>query len=58
MRELSTCLGARDVFVVMGTFLRETGEIQKPLQDLARATYEYFSRRATISAYGRKLGSG
>jgi beta-lactamase class A len=46
------------VFVVMGTFLRETGEIQKPLQDLARATYEYVSRRATISAYGRKLGSG
>ncbi len=46
------------VFVVMGTFLRETGEIQKPLEDLARVTYEYFSRRDTISAYGRKLGPG
>jgi hypothetical protein len=46
------------VFVVMGTFLRETSEIQKPLEDLARVSYEYFSRRATISAYGRKLGPG
>jgi beta-lactamase class A len=43
------------VFVVMGTFLRETSDIRRPLEDLARASYEYFSRRATISAYGRQL---
>jgi beta-lactamase class A len=43
------------VFVVMGTFLRETSDITRPLEDLARASYEYFSRRATRSAYGRTL---
>jgi beta-lactamase class A len=43
------------VFVVMGTFLRETDDIERPLQDLARASYDYFSRRATVSAYGRAL---
>jgi beta-lactamase class A len=43
------------VFVVMGTFLRETDNIERPLQDLARASYDYFSRRATVSAYGRAL---
>jgi beta-lactamase class A len=43
------------VFVVMGTFLRETSDIERPLEDLARASYEYFSRRATLSAYGRQL---
>jgi beta-lactamase class A len=43
------------VFVVMGTFLRETSDIARPLEDLARASYEYFSRRATLSAYGRAL---
>jgi len=43
------------VFVVMGTFLRETSGIERPLEDLARASYEYFSRRATLSAYGRQL---
>ena len=45
------------VFVVMGTFLRETAEIKRPLEELARVSYEYFSRRATVSGYGRKLGS-
>jgi beta-lactamase class A len=43
------------VFVVMGTFLRETHDIERPLEDLARVSYEYFSRRATVSAYGRAL---
>ncbi len=43
------------VFVVMGTFLRETSDIERPLQELARTSYEYFSRRATLSAYGRAL---
>jgi beta-lactamase class A len=43
------------VFVVMGTFLRETNDIERPLEDLARVSYEYFSRRATVSAYGRAL---
>jgi beta-lactamase class A len=43
------------VFVVMGTFLRETNDIERPLEDLARVSYEYFSRRATVSAYGRQL---
>lgn len=43
------------VFVVMGTFLRETPEIKRPLEELARVSYEYFARRATLSAYGRAL---
>ena len=43
------------VFVVMGTFLRETDDVERPLEDLARVCYEYFSRRATVSAYGRAL---
>jgi len=46
------------VFVVMATFLRETPDIKRPLEELARVSYEYFGRRATVSAYGRKLGSG
>jgi len=46
------------VLVVMGTFLRETPDIKRPLEELARVSYDYFSRRATVSAYGRKLGSG
>jgi beta-lactamase class A len=43
------------VFVVMGTFLRETPEITRPLEELARVSYDYFARRATLSAYGRAL---
>jgi beta-lactamase class A len=43
------------LIVVMGTFLRETQDIQRPLEDLARAAYQYFSRRATLSEYGRQL---
>ena len=43
------------VFVAMGTFLRETPDINRPLEDLARVSYEYFSRRATLSQYGRAL---
>jgi beta-lactamase class A len=43
------------VFVAMGTFLRESGDPSGPIAELARASYEYFSRRATLSAYGRQL---
>ncbi len=37
------------VFVVIGTFLRESRKIRRALEDLARASCEYFSRRATLS---------
>ena len=43
------------VFVAMGTFLREDAKPSHALEQLARATYEYFSRRATVSQYGRQI---
>ena len=43
------------VFVAMGTFLREGAEPAAPIAELARASYEYFSRRATVSGYGRQV---
>lgn len=43
------------VFVAMGTYLGETGDPSAPLERLARACYEYFSRRASISQYGRQI---
>ena len=43
------------VFVAMGTFLREDAEPSGALEQLARLSYEYFSRRATVSAYGRQI---
>jgi beta-lactamase class A len=43
------------VFVAMGTFLREEAQPSRALEQLARASYEYFSRRATVSRYGRQI---
>lgn len=43
------------VFVAMGTFLQEGESTAAPLEHLARLSYEYFSRRATVSAYGRQI---
>ena len=43
------------VFVAMGTFLREDAQPSRTLEHLARASYEYFSRRATVSRYGRQI---
>ena len=43
------------VFVAMGTFLREDAGPSDPLEKLARLSYEYFSRRATVSGYGRQI---
>jgi beta-lactamase class A len=43
------------VFVAMGTFLQEEGAPSGPLEHLARISYEYFSRRNTVSAYGRQI---
>lgn len=43
------------VFVAMGTFLREDSGPQGPLEALARTAYQYFSRRATPSEYGRQI---
>lgn len=43
------------VFVAMGTFLREDPQPSGALEQLARASYEYFSRRATVSGYGRQI---
>lgn len=43
------------VLVVMGTFLPEGDRAAAPLESLALASYEYFSRRATLSSYGRQL---
>lgn len=42
------------VFVAMGTYLREP-DADAPLRALAHAAYEYFSRLATISKYGRQI---
>ncbi len=42
------------VFVAMGTYLREP-DADAPLDTLARASYEYFSRLATVSKYGRQI---
>jgi beta-lactamase class A len=43
------------VFVAMGTFLGEGPDVEAPLEQLARISAEYFTRRATVSAYGRQL---
>ncbi len=43
------------VFVAMATYLGDAPQPSAALEALARASYEYFSRRATISAYGRDL---
>lgn len=43
------------VFVAMGTFLREDTTASGALEQLARLCYEYFSRRGTVSAYGRQI---
>ncbi len=43
------------MFVAMGTFLREEAEPSSALDHLARLSYEYFSRRATVSEYGRQI---
>jgi hypothetical protein len=39
----------------MGTFLRETADVKRPLEEMARISYEYFSRRAGSSEYGRQI---
>jgi beta-lactamase class A len=43
------------VFVAMGTYLQESRSPRAPLEALARASYEYFSRRAAVSGYGRQI---
>jgi beta-lactamase class A len=43
------------VFVAMGTFLQETADVNRPLEELARLSYGYFSRRAGPSEYGRQI---
>ena len=43
------------VFVAMATFMPEDGEPERPLEALARTAYQYFSRRATPSEYGRQI---
>jgi beta-lactamase class A len=43
------------VFVGMSTYLRDAPQPSAPLDELARVSYEYFSRRATASAYGRQI---
>lgn len=43
------------VFVAMGTFLPDQAQPSRPLEQLARTSYEYFSRRATASQYGRQI---
>jgi len=43
------------VFVAMATFLGSAPQPSATLESLARTSYEYFSRRATLSAYGRDL---
>jgi beta-lactamase class A len=45
------------VFVAMGTYLQEDAAPSSALDQLARLSYEYFSRRATVSAYGRQIGA-
>jgi hypothetical protein len=43
------------VFVAMATFLRNEMEPSGALDQLARLSYEYFNRRATVSEYGRPI---
>jgi hypothetical protein len=43
------------VFVAMGTYLQESRTPRAPIEALARASYEYFSRRAAVSEYGRQI---
>jgi beta-lactamase class A len=43
------------LFVAMATYLGDSPQPSATLEALARASYQYFSRRATVSAYGRDL---
>jgi beta-lactamase class A len=43
------------VFVAMGTYLRDAAQPSAALESLASASYDYFSRRATASAFGRQI---
>lgn len=43
------------VFVAMATYLRSAADDPGSLEALARASYGYFSRRASVSAYGRQI---
>ena len=43
------------IFVAMATYLGDSPQPSAPLEALARASYDYFSRRATVSGYGRQL---
>lgn len=43
------------VLVAMGTYLNEDRAPARPLEELAQACYGYFSRRATVSDYGRQI---
>jgi beta-lactamase class A len=43
------------VFVAMGTYLQEARAPRDWLESLARTSYEYFSRRAAVSEYGRQI---
>ena len=43
------------IFVAMATYLGDSPRPSAPLEALAGATYDYFSRRATLSEYGRQL---
>ncbi len=47
------------VFVAMGTYLIDrpgtSDVVARPLMDLARLSYDYFSRRSTVSEVGRQI---
>jgi beta-lactamase class A len=43
------------VLAMMGTYFGNSEQPQQALEALGRASYEYFSRRATVSEYGRQL---
>ena len=43
------------IFVAMATYLGNSPRPSAPLDALAGASYDYFSRRATLSEYGRQL---
>jgi beta-lactamase class A len=43
------------VFVAMATYLKASGTDPGSLEALAQASYDYFSRRASISGYGRQI---
>jgi beta-lactamase class A len=43
------------IFCVMTTFLKDEGEGEKAIEEMSRATYEYFSRLGAGGALGRRL---